>query len=454
MVAFVQNRRADIPLEPTNSFYFSALELQRHGVTAEARVGELVAASEALLVDPSESSLIETLIGAAKALKIDTETFAVGFEHTQLASRDSLETTPQLRVQPGSVLLASRSQVTIDVDLNLPRSGAFTAELVLESSAPAYLIPLSAQASTTQLQFEDPSPLDLGRVALGQLTSATRWLSNGGDLPVSFRVVQTNAGLQVAPAEGTVAAGKRLQLTFSFFPVDEQWRRNPVLVVPDNSNRFGLNFSAAGGLPRLTVNAGKPHGARVDFGRCLVRQSELQRVCLGNSGNALLEVVDVRLERSVAFYASGPDDPVLQPLAHSADPATASLFEAKERSRPGSTRETEAAPLAAWPLGSFALMPGAQRELGVVFRPPTEDFFLGRLLIDTPLQTFSVELQGQGRQAMLVYDRSPLVFSECLLGNSYTRELALVNVGSTSFTTRLAVLAPNHPFLCRSRREE
>ncbi len=85
--------------------------------------------------------------------------------------------------------------------------------------------------------------------------------------------------------------------------------------------------------------------------------------------------------------------------------------------------------------------PGDFMDLMIEFRPPNEDIFVGRVVVETTTQSFSIELLGTGREAMLLPDVKRIEFNECLVGNTYSKEFSLLNSGEVKYPVRLYLVS-------------
>ena len=280
--------------------------------------------------------------------------------------------------------------------MNLPHAGTFSASLMIESKVPGvrpYEIPLSAHAEDVRFFFSDPSPLSFGYVPIGETEVIERLLINRSQIAASFSFSHNAKYLTCLPETGTIAPNESLRVCFVFRPMDEPLQRTTVRVVTNCCAPLFLPFHGAGGVPRIVCLEGE----EVSFGRCLVGKDLVKTVTLRNIGTAAFSFQSATLVKGSIF-----------------------------------TNTTD------WPVYGEKIPPGGKFTMGVVFRPLQEDTYKDHVVIkSTSCDPMLLQVVGHGRDALLVYDKHFINFDQCIVGNTYTSELSLMNVGEVDYPIKL-----------------
>lgn len=204
-----------------------------------------------------------------------------------------------------SVCLPPRSSVELTIDVNLSFEGKFYALLVLVPQLPGVprrVIPLFADVTDVRLGLDDSSPLDFGRLALGESTFMERRLTNYGTIPVDFTVDNPNPQLLVTPSSGILGPGMSVLLSFSFFPVDETPQVESLVIRSSSTAPITLAVNALGGTPRMRLS----HRTRMDFGRVLVGKQQLAMLGVTNVGTAAMPLTNCKLDEALGFAKASP----------------------------------------------------------------------------------------------------------------------------------------------------
>lgn len=244
-----------------------------------------------------------------------------------------------------------------------------------------------------------------------------RRLRNDGMLPVSFRVSHDNAGLIVTPDEDQIPPNQAKELTFQFRPVDEQMRNSRIVVSTNCTPDLELFFQGAGGVAKLHLEDFE----HLEFGRVLINKMTTRYLRISNIGNAVMPLEKCVLGESSVFERG------------------VSLEDRIDDSDDDELEKGVARSNVGWPPTGYKVLPGCHVDVPIEFTPTSSDLFTSSLLIKTDTQSVRLELSGEGRQALLKFDRTDIEFAECLVGNMYTKELYLMNLGEQSYPVNLRI---------------
>jgi hypothetical protein len=282
----------------TTPVYNSVLHelLQARSAAAQVMSGSSGSGSGGGPAMPSADLSAGAGAGGAKRDKFDRDT-----SMALAQARAALERVPQLRVSPATVTLTRGTKVDLTIDLNLPCAGTFSATLVVESDVSGverFEIPVRASAAKVAFVFNDGSPLQFGRLPLGDAETRYRTATNHGSIPINFWVTGITSsggsggssgggGLSVTPMEGRIEPHTSRTFAFTFRPFDDSTQHALVTFNTDCTPAQSIRFSGAGGVPRLYLD----HSERLDFGRCMIGKSDFKSLRLANIGNANLPIM-------------------------------------------------------------------------------------------------------------------------------------------------------------------
>eukprot|EP00741_Cyanophora_paradoxa_P002489 tig00000076_g2413.t1 len=216
----------------------------------------------------------------------------------------------------------------------------------------------------------------------------------------------------VDPREGELKTGDAVRVHFVFHPLREGLTAKPIFFDPLTAAPLRFKVLAGGGAYRLACGTALRH----ELGRCMMNAWTVGSVRLRNEGTAYLPIRSIHLEESPVFKVWERE---------------------RESSPPGAHREGED-----FPRGARQIPPGGHFDVPVLFNPPSEDQFVGRLIVRTKVDRFKVEVTGTGRHAVLTLSKSKSDFLACVIGNVYYDSLELSNVGDLQYPVDITLKEP------------
>ncbi|KAG9396839.1 hypothetical protein J8273_1886 [Carpediemonas membranifera] len=363
------------------------------GPATETEIGSMSAISRA--TRPESAHRISNIKGILHAARPG---FMDAIRRTDIALPVVPDDRPFLQVSPVVVPLPPGVRQAVTVRIRCATASPITGVLQCSSSVPdaPHLIPLSATPKVSRVMATDTSPLDWGRIPIGDSVVMSRSFRNLGEMEINWRIRNTNIGLTVSPARGVLKPKEEVGVSFVFMPLQEQLQKNPVFFEHDAGPPLSLSVIAGGGTARLVVPE------RFDFGRAMIGQSTQLSIPLKNEGTARLRVLLVELDESVSF-------------------------------RTGS----------GWPADPFAIPPGGSYDLPLSFTPQGEKVAPGKLTITTALMAHSVQLRGGGREASISFEPKTLSFNSCIVGNEYQRQMVIHNTGDVTYHINFGLVSVN-----------
>lgn len=316
-------------------------------------------------------------------------------------SQSMATTAAFVKATPGKGLLQPDSHVEVSVQLNLASEDTFLATLIARSSSasiPPYDIPLNATPKLVSVYCSDMSTLNFQRQSLGQSYSLERAFTNKGHQDLSWSIHHKNSALAVSPASGFLPVGQSVTVKFTFTPFEETPQTNHIFFEPEFSQPIRLSMFGGGGAAKCSLSKYR----KFDFGPCMVGKGTCSFLPIVNEGSALLRFKSFAVLESDTFFQG-----IAWPSLDDCD-------------------------------GVLELNPGARIELPIVFHPRNDSPPAGKLVVKSSMETWEIELVGQGREAVLILSRQALEFHECLVGNTYEQVLKLKNVGDVNYPVTFA----------------
>ena len=320
---------------------------------------------------------------------------------------DSGFSIPHVHVIPKTGTLSQRINMDIIVSLNCSVVGNFHAVLVVTSALTGvepYEIPLSARPQEVLVVVDDPGTINFGRQALGEFKAIRRTFYNKGKMPATFRVRNQNLDLTVEPTEGVLGVGESVDVDFVYVPSSEALCAYPIYFETNCTAPLILDVYAGGGYPRLDLD----HYEVFDFGRCMVGKSIPKQLRIGNSGNAVLSLTGFNFHDRRRHSAFGRGEP--------------------------------------WPHWVEAhnpvrIRPGENFYLPLIFHPHSEERFYAAFTIQTAIGSFTIDLQGAGREAVLSLSCGGHVdFLDCIVGNAYQQSFEVSNAGDLNYPLEVSLV--------------
>ncbi|KAL7754347.1 hypothetical protein RI367_000328 [Sorochytrium milnesiophthora] len=302
-----------------------------------------------------------------------------------------------IKVEPASFLLPAYGDVELRIEVNLPTQDTYMATLSCKpnvANASTYEIAFTATPKFVSVIVDDSRILNFGRQNIGHREVLRRIFTNVGQKDFAFQLNHENKHLGIFPIRGNVKVGASVAVEFSFEPVDQAEYTHPIFFQPDCSQPVRLPFYAAGGRAKMTLSKYK----RFDFGHCMIGKDTQSSLPIENEGDAILHLTRFELVPNESFF-KGPE----------------------------------------WPTQRVSVPPGDKYELPLIFNPPIENPAPGKLVVGTTSESFEIQLTGVGKEAVLIVSQMLIEFSDCLIGNMYTRKLELKNVGDVNYPVQFKV---------------
>ena len=235
---------------------------------------------------------------------------------------------------------------------------------------------------------DDTRMLNFYRQAIGEPEFVVRNFTNVGHKDITYSITNHNSSLHISPNKGTLKVGQSVAVQFLFKPTEDAVQNQDILFEPEFSQPIRLKMSGGGGYVKCSLSKYR----RFDFGHCMIGKETLSYLPITNEGTAILHIKRFVFDDSDTFLKGDN-----------------------------------------WPLDRVSLFPNTTYNLPIIFSPSEENPPSRKLEIGTLTETWSIELVGQGREAVLIVSKTTMEFSECLIGNSYEQTLELKNVGDVNY---------------------
>lgn len=312
-----------------------------------------------------------------------------------------------LQVCPKQGTLSERMSMEVNVSLNTSIEGYLDAILVVGSMLPGvepYEIPVRAEAQEVRIIVDDLTTINFGRQALGETKVIARTFENRGTMAAEFRIRNGNDDLVVEPNEGVLNPGDLVLIEFVYSPSSEGLCVHPILFETNCTAPIVFDVYAGGGYPQLDLD----HYEIFDFGRCMVGKTIPKRLRVGNSGNAVLTI------KALTFKNSRHSHSVFR----------------KGESWPHSLDSGE--PLRIAPSDNF--------YVPLVFHPHSESHFVDTFTIHTSTGSYTLDLTGSGREAVLSLSVQRVDFVDCIVGNAYKTSFEVSNAGDLTYPLEVSLI--------------
>jgi hypothetical protein len=358
------------------------------GLTSGGKTGTPGSSTGLLSASGTSLSFGNVAVGSTKTQGVtvtNSGTAAVNISNTTLSSSDyTVMGTP-----PGSIAVGA--SVTLQIQLAPSTKGTDNGSLAIVSDASNSPLKISLAGTGTDAGLEvSPASLNFGNVKVGQMTTQTVKLTNGGniDLVVNSAQVSGNGfGMTGLSLPATIAAGKSMSFTAQFTPGAAQGMTGSIKFVDNAENSpqvLDLAGSGVSGNATLTVNPGS-----IAFGSEALGSTLSQTITLTNSGATSIAISKVT--------PSGTGFSMTNPSAMTLNAGQSTAFSAR-------------------------------------FTPTSIGSATGSIEIDSNATnpTVTVALSGTGTQGQLAANPSSASFGNVATGSSNSQTIHLTNGGSSS----------------------
>lgn len=95
-----------------------------------------------------------------------------------------------------------------------------------------------------------------------------------------------------------------------------------------------------------------------------------------------------------------------------------------------------------WPTEIVQINPSGAYNLPLLFNPPHEQPFSGKLTIVTHLKNYTIDLVGTGREAVLSLTKQKIEILNAIVGNVYRVDFEVLNAGDLTYPLSLDIISP------------
>ncbi|ORX52588.1 hypothetical protein BCR36DRAFT_411476 [Piromyces finnis] len=315
-------------------------------------------------------------------------------ENTPITSQSLSNIQSYMRVNPEEILLPANQSVTVNVDLNLEYEMDYIATLHCISNFSVineHLIPLIANPKNISVLC-NMNKIDFNIQGIGETEVITKEFKNIGSKDFNYSITSNNKGLKIVPDEGILKKGDSINVKFIFQPIDEHIQSFPIIFQPEYSQPIRLQFFGAGGYPQISLK----NGSTYEFGNCVIGKKLDVYLPIENKGTAVLKINGVLLYSNGTF-SEGPD----------------------------------------WPNERIFIQPKETYRLPLVFKPENENPPPATVSLITPLENYEINLNGVGKDAMIIISSLYLEFNDCIIGNQYEQKVTIRNTGDVIYPVQM-----------------
>jgi len=320
--------------------------------------------------------------------------FFKNIENTPITSQSLTNIQSYMRILPEEILLPANQSVTVHVDINLEHEMDYIATLHCISNFSTikeHLIPLIANPKYISILC-NMDKIDFSTQGIGETEIVTKEFKNIGSKDINYTITSNNEGLKIIPDEGILQKGESVLVKFIFQPITEHVQTFPIIFQPEFSQPIRLQFFGAGGYPQMSLK----NGSTYEFGNCVIGKRLDVYLPIENKGTAVLKINGVLLYSNGTF-TEGPN----------------------------------------WPTERICIEPKTTYKLPLIFKPDTEKPPPATVSLITPLENYEINLNGVGKDAMIIISSLYLEFNDCIIGNQYEQKVTFRNTGDVIYPVQM-----------------